>query len=321
MKVTKSMLHKDLRASYYLLKITPFLLSRKWGVTLLNWLLKFTKGKNIKGLSNEERYISSGDGYHQIRVRIFRPPHIKDKLPVLFYFHGGGLAIGNPEMAISAIKHFIKTRPCCVIAPDYRKSLSAPYPAAFNDCYDTITWAKENAEALNIHDSKFMIAGHSAGGGLTAAVSLKARDTGDFNIAFQMPMYPMLDDRLEDESSINMKVPAFDSHALSKCWGYYLKGLRGGNESIPIYAAPGRNKDYRNLPPSITFVGEYDPLRVQVNHFVEALKKEGIPVVWKFYKGCFHGFEDVVPNAEISKDAINFTFQSFALYYDRYVLQ
>ncbi len=315
------MVNEGLRSKFNLLKITPFLLRRKWGINLLNFFLKFIRGKNIGDLHNEERVITSKDGIHKIRVRLYRPLNAEGKLPVLFYFHGGGMAIGNPEMATVFIKKFIQTRPCCIIAPDYRKSLSAPFPAAFNDCYNTIIWAKTNADNLNIEDSKFMVAGHSAGGGLAVAIALKARDTNDFSIAFQMPMYPMLDDRQNTKSAKYMDVPAFDAKALSNCWNYYLKGLIDENEVIPIYAAPGRNNDYQNLPPTITFIGEYDPLRDQTIIFVEALKKAGIPLIFKYYKGCFHGFEDVVPNADISKDAIHFTFQSFAVFYDRFVLE
>lgn len=315
------MVNKDLRASFYLLKITPFLLSRKWGINLLNFLLKFSKGKNIKGIHNEERYISSKSGNHKIRIRIFRPKNIEEKLPVLFYFHGGGAVIGNPEMSLRVIEKFIKKRPCCVIAPDYRKSLDAPFPAAFNDCYETILWIKENANELKIFNSKFIIAGHSAGGGLAAAVILKARDTKDFNIAFQMPMYPMLDDRLITDSEKNMEVPALNTKMLSKVWSFYLKGIKEKNIVVPSYAAPSRNKDYKKFPPTITFVGNLDPLKDETIAYIRSLKEEKVPVIFKLYEGCFHGFEDVVPQATISKDAINFTFQSFAVYYDRFVLE
>lgn len=320
MRVTKAMVNEGLRSSFNVLKITPYLLSKKWGINLLNFLLKFSKGKKLKRLDNEEQYIPSNDGSVSIRVRIFRPPHVKSKLPAVFYFHGGGFAIGNPEMSLSIIEKFIQTRPCCVICPDYRKSLSAPFPAGFNDCYDTILWVKENANSLKIHDSKFIVAGHSAGGGLAAAVTLKARDTKDFDIAFQMPMYPMLDDRLNTKSAMDMVVPALDSNALSKVWNFYMREINDRNEAVPIYAAPGRSNNYKNYPPTISFIGEFDPLKDETMAYIEALEKEGVQVMFKFYKGCFHGFEDVVSNTDISKDAIDFTLQSFAIYYDKFIL-
>ena len=82
-----------------------------------------------------------------------------------------------------------------MVAPDYRKALDELYPAALNDCYDTLLWMRDNAESLNIRSEKFAVGGHSAGGGLTAAVTLKVFDTQDVKIAFQMPIYPMIDHR------------------------------------------------------------------------------------------------------------------------------
>ena len=48
-----------------------------------------------------------------------------------------------------------------------------------------------------------MVGGESAGGGLCAAVCIRARDTGEVNVAFQMPLYPMLDDRDTETSRDN----------------------------------------------------------------------------------------------------------------------
>ena len=58
----------------------------------------------------------------------------------MLYIHGGGYLIGSPEGADEVIKRFIDRRPCIVIAPDYRKAYERPYPAGFQDCYDTLLW-------------------------------------------------------------------------------------------------------------------------------------------------------------------------------------
>ena len=86
--------------------------------------------------------------------------------------------MGVPEGSSELIRRFIETRPCVVVAPDYRKAKSRPYPGGFQDCYDALIWTRDNAQTLGCTD-KFIIGGHSAGGGLTAAVALKARDSGD----------------------------------------------------------------------------------------------------------------------------------------------
>ena len=120
-----------------------------------------------------------------------------------------------------------------MVAPDYRKSLEAPYPAGFNDCYDTLLWMKENAEQLGISTDSFMIAGHSAGGGLTTAVTLKARDTQDVKIAFHIPIYPMMDHRQITASVKNMyKAPMWDTNNTKVGWSLYLKDLLAQGKPI-----------------------------------------------------------------------------------------
>src|SRR5665647_940657 len=85
---------------------------------------------------------------------------------------------------------------------------------------------KENAEMLGIIPNKFIVAGHSAGGGLAAAVTLKATDTQDVKIAFQMPIYPMIDDRQNTQSATNNNAPVWNSIANKYAWSQYLKGLK-----------------------------------------------------------------------------------------------
>lgn len=318
MKVTKNMFDKGLQSRYLLMKICDFFVVRRWGIRLINFLGTFLNERNVKGLNCEEKYIPSKSGGPDIRIRIFRPLNQTEKLPAMLYNHGGGFIIGNPEASMDIYKKYINKRPCVIIAPDYRKALKHPYPAGFNDCYDTLLWMKENAEKLNIHADQFIVAGHSAGGGLTAAVTLKARDTQDVNIAFQMPIYPMLDDRHNTESSKNIIAPVWNTKSNKFAWRLYLKNTN--ENKPPHYAAPGRNKDYKNFPPTITFVGEYEPFRDETIDYIERLKKAGIPTEFKFYKACYHAFEIVAPKSLIAKDADHFLYGKYAEYYDKYVI-
>jgi len=318
----KNLVNEELRSMFTPFKIMPFLASRNWGIRMMNSMGGFYNGKKIKGLHNEERYIPSKAGGPDIRIRIFKPLNAHEKLPCLEYIHGGGYILGSPEFTpnLDIIKQFIDKRPCVVIAPAYRKSLDAPYPAAFNDCYDTLLWAKENADELGILNHKFMVAGHSGGGGLTAAVTLKARDTDDLSIAFQMPFYPMIDDFQNTQSAREMtSVPVWNTKSNKKGWDSYLKDIRDKNEEVPVYAAAARNKDYRNFPPTITFVGDLEPFKDETIAYVKALEKEGVEVKFRLFKGCYHGFDAYVPKSQIAKDAVRFTYDSYAEYYDKYV--
>ena len=319
MKFSKNDLHKDLKSSVGLVKPLSFLLSRKWGFHLLQAIFGLQKGKKVKGLTNEETYIQSNHGGPDIRVRIYRPLQQKKPLPVMLYLHGGGYAMGCPEQVGDLLKKFIEKRPCVIVAPAYRRSLQAPYPAAFNDCYDTLLWIRDHADTFQFNKDQIIVAGHSAGGGLTAAVTLKARDTQDVKIAFQMPIYPMIDDLQANESSPYLS-PIWDARSNAIGWELYLQGLKGQNAEIPAYAAPARNKDYQNFPPTITFVGDAEPFRDETIEYVERLKAFKIPVKFKRYPKCFHGFDQLIPNSKISQDALSFTFNSYAEFYDSYLI-
>jgi acetyl esterase/lipase len=318
MHITKEMLHDDLQERYWPMKITGYIMAKVWILKLINRLSAAAKGKNIDTLHCEEKYISSRSGGPDIRLRLFKPLNTTAELPGLLYLHGGGYLIGNPETFLGNIEKFINARPCVVIAPDYRKALQAPYPAAFNDCYDTLLWMKENAPALGLIPDTFIVGGHSAGGGLTAAVSLKAADTSEVDIAFQMPVYPMIDDRQTTESAANSDAPVWNTTTNNFGWSQYLRGLKEKNLETPTYAAPSRATDYSKLPPTITFVGDLEPFRDETIEYVENLKKAGIPVEFELFKGCVHGFEQVAPDAEISKTAWKFLLDKYSDFVDQF---
>ena len=319
MKITKDMLHKDLQSFYRVGTIAPALIKRPWGAKLVAKLMNLSKGKNVEGLDCDERFIASGDGRSKIRVRVYRPQDCTEALPAMLYIHGGGYLMGNPEGFAGMIKKFIETRKCVVIAPDYRKAFTEPFPAGFNDCYESLIWAKENAEQLGIRNDRFMVAGHSAGGGLTAAVTLKARDTKEVDIAFQMPIYPMIDDLQPVDASRQMVSPIWSTQSNALGWSQYLKALHNKYEAIPAYAAPARNTDYSNFPPTITFVGDCEPFCEETQRYVEALKTAEVEVAFKLYEGCFHGFDMIASKTGIGKDALGFTFNQYGQFYDRFV--
>ncbi|MTE14351.1 alpha/beta hydrolase fold domain-containing protein [Nocardia aurantiaca] len=103
------------------------------------------------------------------------------------------------------------------------------------------------------------VAGESAGGGLTTALTLLARDRGEVNIAFPMPIYPMIDDRMATESARDNDAAVGDTTTLISAWEHL--GDRHGTDRVPPYAAPARATDLRGLPPTFTHVGDLEPFR------------------------------------------------------------
>ena len=322
MKVTRKMLHKDLQSwpifsTSYLLR---FCYRNKWSMKIASSVLsKLIFSKPPVSIEVEERYLPTSDGSGKYRVKIYRPKGQSKALPPMLYTHGGGYIAGSPDVFDEVLSRFIECRPCVIVAPAYRNAFVKPYPAAFDDCYDTLLWMRDNAEELGIDPAQFIIAGHSAGGGLTAAVTLKARDTKDVKVAFQMPFYPMIDDLQPSDPERYIDAPGWDSKANAFGWASYLKDLHDRGEEIPAYAAPARNSDYRGFPPTITFIGEYEPFYWETIEYADQLKEAGVNVAFKIYPGATHGPEMLVPNSELGKDALAFTYDNYNEFYDKYI--
>jgi len=237
-------------------------------------------------------------------------------VPGVLWIHGGGYAMGVPEQSSGMYKRLIAESNCVIVAPDYRLSAEAPYPAALEDCYEALMWMKDNAEVLGIRDNQLMVGGDSAGGGLTAALTLYARDKGAVKIAFQMPLYPMIDDRMISESVKENNAPLWNSDLNKYAWKLYLGELF--EKDVPAYAAAARATDYSNLPPTATFVGDLEPFRDETVEYVNNLRKAGVHVDFEMYKGCYHAFDAACSKAEVSKKATSFLMDSFKYAVENY---
>lgn len=240
----------------------------------------------------------------EVRVRIYEPKEKNAVLPGLLWIHGGGYVLGAPEGDDVLCQRFVTEANCVVVSVDYRLAPEHPYPAGLEDCYAALKWFAEQASELGVDAARIGIAGASAGGGLTAALALLARDRKGPELCFQMPLYPMIDDRNNTPSSLEITGNMIWNHDLNeKGWTMYLNG-ENGKDSVPQYAAPSRATDLTGLPYTYTCVGQLDPFRDETLDYVTRLCRAGVDVEFHLYPGCFHGFEGVVPTAAVSQRAL-----------------
>ena len=222
--------------------------------------------------------------------------------PGFLWIHGGGYCLGTPEMDAGFIRELVETCGCTVVSPDYRLAVEAPYPAALLDCYAALTWMRDNAGRLGVRSDQLMVGGESAGGGLAAALCIYARDRGEVSIAFQLPLYPMLDDRMITPSSRDNDAPLWNTRSNEEGWRLYLGELYR-SDGVPAYAAPARLEDVSGLPPAYTFVGDIDPFHDETVQFVERLRRAGVPAECDVCPGCYHGFDVVRPSSQVARAA------------------
>lgn len=215
--------------------------------------------------------------------------------PGVLWLHGGGFATGMKEMVfMSRAIDLVERYGAVVLAPGYRLSLQAPYPAALNDCYASLLYLARHASELGIDPQLIMVGGESAGGGLTAALCMMARDRGQVAIAYQMPLYPMLSN-LDTPTSRDNHAKVWNTRRNHMAWRLYLRQDATSPQVSP-YAAPSLQTDYHNLPPAYTFVGTAEPFYAETLDYVANLRAAGVEATCHTYEGMYHAFDLYEPN-------------------------
>ena len=219
----------------------------------------------------------------------------------ILWLHGGGYIAGMKEMVhASRAVDLVKKFGAVVLSPRYRLALKAPYPAAIDDCYAALLYLKAHAAAFGVRSDQLMVGGESAGGGLCAAVCIRARDEGAVNVAFQMPLYPMLDDR-DTASSRDNHGRVWNTRRNHLAWRLYLRGT--DRASLSPYAAPARLTDFSGLPPAYSFVGDGEPFYAETVRYFEQLRAAGIPAELDVCHTDLHAFDMLEPSAALSGEA------------------
>lgn len=267
----------------------------------------------------ETIYIQREDG-SKLRVLIARNKKEKHdpNLTGILWIHGGGYAIGLPEQSFIYASLLLKDKSSVMILPDYRRSIESPYPSQLEDCYLTLKWMYENSEKLNINKNQIFIGGESAGGGLAIALSLYLKDHSDLKVAGLIPIYSMID-YFETSTSKNNDSPVWNTKSNKEAWNLYLKNI--DINDIPIYASPSLNKDFKNLPPLITYIGTLDPFYEEVMTYVNNLRNNGIDVKIKVYEGCFHAFDLFGYFTSLGKSSRKFLLESYQFFKENYFIK
>lgn len=239
---------------------------------------------------------------HRMRLMIVCPKNRhKEAAPGVLWLHGGGYMLGFPEMVyMSRAIDLVTKCGAVVVSPAYRLSVLHPYPAALEDCYAALLYIKKHARELGIRQNQIMVGGESAGGGLTAALCMYAKDKKAVDIAFQMPLYPMLS--CEDTaSSKDNHAKVWNTRKNHLGWRLYLRRLKGKN--IPSYASPARRKDYSGLPPAYTFVGDIEPFYQETLDYIKNLQKAGVEAEVDIYPGFYHAYDMLEPEKADTQQA------------------
>jgi acetyl esterase/lipase len=254
-----------------------------------------------EGLATEDRSAPGRDGAPDVMVRLYRPAALADPAPTLYWIHGGGMILGDVAMNDDWCAAVADDVGIVVASVEYRLAPEHPFPAPLEDCYAGLDWLYANAAELGVDRARIAIGGASAGGGLAAGLALLARDRGQVAVAFQLLVYPMLDDRNITPSSRAVTDPkVWNRHANEVGWNAYLGG-RAGAADVSPYAAPARATDLAGLPPAYVNVGDLDLFVDEDIAYAQALMRAGVPVELHVYPGAFHGSNTFVSRSPLSQ--------------------
>ena len=239
----------------------------------------------------------------RIQLRVYRPKNNSQKLPAVFWIHGGGFCFGSVDGDDYLVRSMTREIGCVFVSVDYRLAPEHPYPTPLNDCYAGIEWLFSKADKLSVDSQRIAVGGISAGGGLAAGLALLIRDKGEFSICFQALLCPMIDSRNITNSSYLVTDPRIwnrDSNIIA--WQHYMGTTEClTSKAISKYAAPIFANDLHSLPSAYIAVGDVDLFLDEDINYSERLEAAGIGIQLEIFKGGFHAFEFLVPSAKISK--------------------
>ena len=272
---------------------------------LAHWVL----GKPRRIHHVEDRRIPVRDA--EIPVRIYKDSERTD-LPVILNFHGGGWMLGNLDQSDHYCRQLAAEVPALVISVLYRKAPENKFPTATNDAYDALLWAHANAMELGGDPSRMAVTGDSAGGNLSAAISLMARDQNGPQIAFQGLIYPACNGKLDYES---LKIHAEAPIITEKDVRFYLGSYEAQpGDCLHPYFSPYLADNHDNLPPALVITAGYDPLLDDGRQYAEKLEAAGNDVEWVNFEKEFHGFMTFPNHSRRQREAAKLLVSRFQKY-------
>jgi len=241
-----------------------------------------------------ERQVPGPRGAPEVRVLVYLPKSAPRPLPALLWIHGGGYVIGRADWDDAQVKNMVTQVGCAAVSVDYRLAPETPFPGPVEDCYAALTWLHTHAAEWGVDPGRIAIGGASAGGGLAASLGLLARDRGAIPLAFQLLIYPMLDDRTVNATDPHPYTGEFIWTPESNRFGWTaLLGEEPGGADVSPYAAAARVARLAGLPPTYLGVGALDLLMEEDLEYARRLIREGVPTELHVYPGAFHGFDNM----------------------------
>ena len=217
---------------------------------------------------------------------------------VLLYLHGGAYVLGSCQSHRQMVSHIARASGLNALVPEYRLSPEHKFPAAIDDAVAVY----RALLASGIVPENIVIAGDSAGGGLTVATLLLLRHTGDPLPAAAVLLSPFLDVTASGESATTRadRDPWFHAGDLGVVVRHYCRADEVRNPLVsPVFA------NVAGLPPVYIQVGDDEILLSDSTRFADKIRAAGGTVDIEIWPEMWHVFQLFVGKMPEARKAIN----------------
>ena len=246
------------------------------------------------GVSRTQYEAHRADG-SLLGLRWYAPPGVYSGGAAVF-LHGGGMIANDVDSYDAVVAQYVAYSGTPLLSVEYRLAPAHPFPAGLNDAVTAIRWLKHHHKKLGINPGRVGVMGDSGGGGIAAGAALYCRDIG-VELALQILLYPMLDDRTRDADPVLQPFLEWTPEHNALAWDAVLGQAPA---DVSPYAAASRADDLSGLPRTYIDTGELDLFRAEILSYAARLTAAGVSTELHLHAGVPHAFEFIAPDIPVA---------------------
>jgi epsilon-lactone hydrolase len=198
------------------------------------------------------------------------------------YLHGGGWTIGGLDSHDRMCRRLAEGSGAAVLAIDYRLAPEHPFPAQLDDALAAYRWLLESG----VDPMKVVVAGESAGGGLTLSLLLTLREKGLPLPAAAVCVSPWTDLEMRGESmTTNARFDYISREVLRVFAGRFV-----GARDLRNPLANAQHADLRGLPPMLILAGGAEVLLDDARALAARAREAGVDVTLEIEPDMVHAW-------------------------------
>jgi len=238
-----------------------------------------------------------------IPCRLYVPHGAREPGPALVYYHGGGFVVGSLDSHDRFCRVLADRSGVRILAVDYRLAPEHRFPAAADDATAVWRWVVEDPHRIGAAPGRLAVGGDSAGGNLSAVVTIDARAARAPEPTFALLIYPALD---LTRQSVSHRTFAEGFLLTGRLMDWFLdRYVPDPSDRRHPRASPAFVEDLRGLPPSHVVTAGFDPLRDEGRLFADRLRDAGVPVRYDDHPGLVHGFVSMTGGVAAARRAVD----------------